>query len=118
MSEADLDATFRGQSIDGHYDDGDTFQETYRADGSVSYRDTRRTSGGKWSVQAGTFCTIYDGDPAGGCYRVRRQSENCFEFFFVARTEAEARRDPRKPAWTARGWFSGKPSTCATHESV
>lgn len=118
MSEADLLATFQGRSIDGLYDDGDTFHETYAADGTVAYRDQRRVSGGRWSVETGTFCTIYDDDPAGGCYRVRQVSGNCFEFYFVARTEAEAKRDPRKPSWTARGWFPEKPTTCAAGESV
>lgn len=118
MSDADLSATFHGRSIKGEYEDGDTFSETYAADGSVAYRDERRASGGKWSVRSGTFCTIYDDDPSGGCYRVRRESENCFEFHFVARTEAEAEKDPRKPDWTARGWFPDKPSTCTDGESV
>jgi len=118
MSEAELLATFTGRSIDGHYEDGDTFHESYAADGAVLYRDAHRASGGRWSVQTGTFCTIYDDDPAGGCYRVRQVSGNCFEFYFVARTEIQAKRDPRKPAWTARGWFPEKPSTCAAGESV
>jgi hypothetical protein len=118
MSDARLVATFTGRSIDGEYEDGDTFHESYAADGTVAYRDKRRTSGGKWSVRSGTFCTIYDDDPSGGCYRVRQESENCFEFHFVARTEAEAEKDPRKPDWTARGWFPDKPSTCIEGESV
>ncbi len=118
MSDERLVATFAGRSIDGAYENGDAFHESYAAGGSVTYRDGRRTSRGKWSVRAGTFCTIYDDDPSGGCYRVRQESENCFEFHFVARTEVEAERDPRKPDWTARGWFPDKPSTCVEGESV
>jgi hypothetical protein len=118
MSNAELTATFGGQNIVGEYENGETFQETYAADGAVSYRDALRTSGGRWSVGAGSFCTIYDGDPSGGCYRVRQASENCFEFHFVARTAAEAEKNPRTPDWTARGWFPDKPRTCIDGESV
>jgi len=118
MADADLTATFAGRDISGEYENGDTFHETYAVDGIVRYSDARRASSGKWSVRTGSFCTIYDDDPAGGCYRVRREGDNCFEFHFVARTEAQAEKAPGKPAWTARGWFPDKPKTCVDGESV
>ncbi len=118
MSDADLTATFAGHAISGEYENGDTFDEAYVADGTVRYADARRTSSGKWSVRAGTFCTIYDDDPAGGCYRVQKAGDNCFEFHFVARTEEQAGKALGKPAWTARGWFPSKPKTCVDGESV
>lgn len=118
MSDAELAATFGGRTISGEYDNGDTFEETYEQAGAVRYRDQRRVSGGKWSVRAGTFCTIYDDDPAGGCYRVTKSGDNCFEFHFVARTEVQAEKQPGKPNWTARGWFPDKPKTCVDGESV
>lgn len=118
MSDAELTATFGGRSIAGEYENGDRFEETYAESGAVTYRDARRTSGGQWSVRAGTFCTIYDNDASGGCYRVRQPSKNCFEFHFVARTVSEAEEAPRKPDWTARGWFPDSPTTCVDGESV
>jgi len=118
MTDADLTGTFAGRDISGEYENGDTFDETYARDGTVRYTDARRTSTGKWSVRAGTFCTIYDDDPAGGCYRVHKASENCFEFHFVARTQEQAGKAPGKPAWTARGWFANQPKTCVDGESV
>lgn len=118
MSAAELMATFDGRTIDGHYENGDRFEETYAKGGVVSYRDAFRQSGGRWSVEANAFCTLYDDDPAGGCYRVRRDGENCFEFYFVARTEAEAKADPRTPHWSARGWFPDKPATCVDGKNV
>jgi hypothetical protein len=113
MSENDINRYFSGKTIDGHYADGATFVESYGADGRIAYKDDRRQSGGHWSVQAGTFCTIYDIDPTGGCYRVQRVSENCFEFYFAARTEEQALRDPSSKSWTARGWVKGQTSTCS-----
>jgi hypothetical protein len=76
-----------------------------------------RASGGQWSVHAGAFCTIYDNDRAGGCYLVRKMSENCFEFYFIARTEQQALR-PGRPTWTAQAWLKGDPSTCVAGAEV
>lgn len=111
MSEADIKASLGGHAIDGHYRSGRTFSESYTADGRLQYRDDLRTSGGRWSLTNGTFCTIYDTDPSGGCFRVKRSGSNCFEFYFVARTEEQA-KTPRDPDWTARGWLADRKNTC------
>ena len=117
MTEAELRTTFGGQTIDGHYQSGRAFSETYGSSGRIDYKDTGRATKGRWSVVDGTFCTIYDDDPTGGCFRVMKQRPNCFEFYFVARTEDEASR-PRNPDWTARGWLSTETSTCTEGANV
>lgn len=115
MTDHELRRAFKGTTIEGHYADGRTFVESYAKTGALDYREPARNrrQAGHWSVVAGTFCTIYDTSPTGGCFRVRRHSENCFEFYFQARTEAQARSpEPGRPSWTARGWRQGEPSTC------
>lgn len=115
MSDAELSAEFGGHTIDGVYSDGQTFRESYHDGGRLTYRENREVRTGYWSVVRGTFCTIYDLQDSGGCFRVRRRSQNCFEFYFITRNEAEARqRDPdREPiSWTARAWDIRRPSTC------
>jgi hypothetical protein len=118
MSDSDLTETFKGKSVAGLYENGETFEESYGADGRVNYSDKDRMSGGKWSVQSGSFCTIYDDDPSGGCFRVRREGANCYEFYFIARDEVQADKNPRKPDWTAVAWFKGKVPTCKAGETV
>lgn len=118
MSDSDLSQQFRGVEIDGHYASGRTFSEAYRSDGRLEYRERDRETRGRWSVEAGSFCTIYDMDTSGGCYRVKRVGRNCFEFYFVARTEQQARQDPNRPSWTARGWMKSEAATCADGASV
>lgn len=118
MSESEIQTRFQGVAIDGHYASGKTFSESYLADGRLEYQERDRRNGGRWSVQSGAFCTIYDRDPTGGCYRVKRVGSNCFEFYFVARTEEQARRDPNEPSWTARGWVRTEPATCTDGASV
>ena len=117
MDEADLKTTFSGQTIAGLYPSGRMFVETYHRGGRVAYRDDVRNVGGRWGVKASSFCTIYDGDASGGCYSVRRMGENCFEFYFLARTDSESRR-PEEPNWTAQAWLSNKPSTCVAGTEV
>ena len=113
MAETALAEAFSGTTIDGHYADGRTFEERYHRDQRIDYVEPGRESSGRWSVAAGAFCTIYNDDPTGGCYRVRRIGKNCFEFYFVARSVSEAVVRPLDtPAWTARGWRRGETSTC------
>lgn len=104
---------FRNVTIDGRYASGQSFTERYRDDGRVEYNESGWTIGGHWSVTAGTLCTIYDTDASGGCFRIARVSDNCFEFYFAARTEESAPGPDRaQPIWTARGAISGKATAC------
>jgi hypothetical protein len=119
MAESELSGTFGGKTIQGHYASGAQFTEIYRADGGIEYRERSRQYAGHWSVQAGTFCTIYQSDPTGGCYRVRQVSENCYEFYYVARTEFDAANDVTiRPSWTARAAVADRPATCDERPAV
>jgi len=117
MSESDIRAALGGHNIAGHYRTGHAFTEAYRSDGSLEYKDDDRQSGGHWSVRNGAFCTIYSDDPSGGCFRVKRNGSNCFEFYFVSRTEEGTAR-PDEPSWTARGWIEGIKGTCVDGSNV
>lgn len=117
LLDAEIASALAGKTIDGRYASGRAFTERYEPDGRVQYIEEGATIGGRWSVTAGTLCTIYDNDPAGGCFRVARVSANCFEFFFAARTE-EAAPGGQTPQWTARGSVNGEASACQDAESV
>lgn len=113
MGAEELKLAFNGVTIDGHYSDGRHFTERYRDDSGLEYYEGPREVSGHWSVVSDTFCTIYANDPSGGCFRVARVGSNCFEFYFVARTEDQVRkREDGKPGWTARGWVKGRKATC------
>jgi len=120
LSGPEIMAQFKGTTIDGRYASGKAFTERYAADGRLSYTEPGLALGGHWSVTEGTLCTIYDYDATGGCYRVARVDANCYEFYFVSRTEAAAPGPPGggKPSWTARGALQGKPSACRDAPSV
>lgn len=119
MSGDDIQSLLGGKEITGVYASGQSFTERYLDGGRLEYSDNALTLGGHWSIKEGTLCTIYDSNTAGGCYRVTRSEENCFEFYFAARTEAAAPGlDGDKPKWTARGSVSGKPKGCHDGNSV
>jgi len=119
MSEEAMRSTFGDKTIQGLYSDGRAFVETYKADGSIAYSEKNYAYQGHWSLQAGTFCTIYHSDPTGGCYQVRQVSSNCYEFYFVARTEEEALElGPGAPKWTARAAVSDRDATCSDKPTV
>lgn len=117
LQDAEIASALAGKTIDGRYASGRAFTERYNHDGRLQYMEEGATIGGRWSVTAGTLCTIYDADPAGGCFRVARVSANCFEFFFASRTE-EAAPGGQTPQWTARGSVNGEASACEDAESV
>lgn len=119
MGEGELRSTFAGKAVQGHYASGKAFTEAYRADGGIEYSEAGLVFGGHWSLQAGSFCTIYQGDATGGCYRVRQVSANCYEFYFVSRTEQQAAQQQfGQPAWTARAAVADRDPTCSEKPTV
>jgi hypothetical protein len=119
LGDSELVEQFKNTTINGRYANGKAFTETYAADGRLTYVEAGVSLAGHWSVREGTFCTIYDADAAGGCYRVTRVGPNCFEFFFVSRTE-ETAPGPTDgtPRWTARAAIQGKPTACKDEPAV
>lgn len=111
-------AAFEGKTVSGVYADGTAVRETYLLGGAITYWDPfygSRT--GQWSVVNNQFCTFYDG-MTGGCFRIERVSENCFDYLAQAASEQEALAPKEKPRYTARAFIEGKPSTCPDEVSV
>jgi hypothetical protein len=119
MGDGDIRAAFAGTTIEGIYANGETFLESYMANGRIDYVEARRKLAGQWSVVNAQFCTIYDVSPTGGCFRVARLGDNCFEFYFQSRDEAKAAAPEQdKPSWTAQGWRKGEKPTCKEQPTV
>jgi hypothetical protein len=119
MSDGELKTAFSGRTIDGHYSDGTTFTESYFDSGRLDYREQARRMVGRWLVVEGTFCTLYDNQSPGGCFKVHRASSNCFVLYFAAADEEALAETPdRAPRWTARAWLTDRPSTCKAVPAV
>ncbi len=107
----EMEKTFSGQTLDGVYENGSFFSETYFEDGSIRYHDVEGADSGQWSVEEDTFCTFYEA-ASGACFFVERDGDNCFTFFQAV--EGDGSGLVPSPTWTSRGWKRGTESTCDT----
>ena len=110
MVASEIEKSFRGVTLDGIYNDGTFFSETYFDDGSIRYHDAAGADSGDWSVRENLFCTFYEGQQ-GACFFVEREGANCFIFFEPVRA-ADGRIVPRE-IWTSRGWNRKAAATCS-----
>jgi hypothetical protein len=110
MVAPEIEKIFRGMTLDGIYNDGTFFSETYFDDGSIRYHDAAGADSGDWSVRENMFCTFYEGQQ-GACFFVEREGKNCFVFFEPVRN-AEGHVVPRE-IWTSRGWNRKAEATCS-----
>jgi hypothetical protein len=110
---------FDGKTLKGVYADGTPVQETYLVGGKIDYWDSNRVSTGQWSVVNNLLCTFYDSaEMSGACFRVIQVSTNCFDYFALASSEAEALSPTGKPNYTARASIVGIPETCPDELAV
>lgn len=115
VPESEIARSLSGVTLDGIYNNGAFFSETYNEDGSVRYHDVNGSDSGQWTVQAGKFCTFYERQQ-GACFFVERDGTNCFTFFVPDEAGGE-NAGPAKE-WTSRGWNRGKPPTCPTAPEI
>ena len=116
MSEASMRRAFIGRTLDGHYGNGQTWTETYFADGRLDYREPLRGAVGDWFFRGQVFCTFYDPEQAhalsGGCWHALKAGANCYEFYLATGDDLGSDETGGAPHWTARGWRRGEPATC------
>lgn len=107
----EIRAAFEGITLDGIYNDGQFFSETYFDDGSIRYHDVEGADSGNWAVEDDKFCTFYE-NLLGACFFVYRDGSNCYTFYEEVE-EGENAGQP-SPDWTSRGWDRAADSTCPT----
>lgn len=113
LSEAEIRRELIGHTNKGFYRGGERWVDAYAGDGSIAYRDERVSWSGQWSFHGNAFCTFYNDGANGGCYLVRQQSKNCFEFVAVPDDWRGPGLAPgSSPDWFAKGWRSEEPTTC------
>lgn len=109
LGDAEIRADVVGHDFKGYYTTGKPWAEDYDASGSLKYREPNIDIAGYWTLSEGVFCTFYRQQLGGGCWRVRRVSENCFEFYGASQGPGRTATDT---GWTARGWKTKEAPTC------
>jgi hypothetical protein len=116
MSEAAMRWAFIGRTLDGHYGNGQTWTESYFANGRLDYREPLRGAVGDWFFRGQVFCTFYDPGQvhalSGGCWHALKAGANCYEFYLATGDDLGSDETGVAPHWTARGWRRGEPATC------
>ena len=112
LNDLEIRREIIGHDFAGVYADGKPWQELYRADGTLTYNENRRSVDGYWTVEANVFCTLYWGTITGGCWQVRANGANCFEFYAADGRQGSPSATEAQRTWTARGWQKDKAPTC------
>jgi hypothetical protein len=112
LSDADMNRIFGGQMVTGMYYWRLAYTETYHPDGSISYWDSERGFvKGRWHFSKQGFCTFYD-TMDGGCFGLKRASENCFENYLLEAQNGPSPRSGEEKPYVSQFWLSAKAPTC------
>ncbi len=113
MSRDEIIEAFVDRQLSGVYPSGTPWSELVRADGSSDYREgAARREGRRW-MRGDQFCFAYALPHSGGCFKVVRIGNNCYELYSVgAGGGAEAPPSGAKRHWNGRMWRDEAPATC------
>ncbi|MGE0768975.1 MAG: hypothetical protein AB7L90_21240 [Hyphomicrobiaceae bacterium] len=119
LSGDDIRAAFAGRPLAGLYPSQRPWTETIGADGTTDYRESSNHWRGRWWIRNREFCFSYPPPGVGGCFRVTRISENCFELYEFG-TALGGEETPPNIAnlWNGRMWHADQPTTCEARPSV
>jgi hypothetical protein len=112
MTVADIKSIFTGQTVTGLYVWRVVFTETYHPDGGTTYWDPMNGADeGNWHVSKQGFCTFYENEK-GGCFALRKLSENCFEDYAVESQKTGPLKPEERKPFVSQFWLTSRPSTC------
>ncbi len=119
LSGDEIRASFSGKPLAGLYPSNRSWTETIGADGSTEYREGSTHWRGRWWIRDREFCFAYPPPGVGGCFRVTRISENCFELYQFDGPAAGEDTPPNiANLWNGRMWHVDKPTTCEARPTV
>jgi len=119
MTADTIRSEFSGQPLAGIYPSGLTWTEDIYADGTTDYREGAIRRAGQWWLTEREFCFRYPQSGMGGCFRIVKVSDNCYELYQYGTVFGSAEAPPREGgSWNGRMWRSRQPSTCAEQPSV
>jgi hypothetical protein len=119
LSGEEIRASFAGKPLAGIYPSGRDWNETIGADGTTEYREGTNHWHGRWQIRDREFCFTYPAPGVGGCFRVTRISDNCFELYeFESPLGSEDTPPDVAHRWNGRMWHADRPTTCEARPTV
>lgn len=114
MQEPEIRAELTNRKLAGIYPSQVAWSELINADGTTDYEEGRERRPGRWSVEGELFCFVYALPHQGGCFRIVKQSPNCYELY----TASIGGQAPSPPplastmSWNGRMWRDAERATC------
>lgn len=114
MQQAEILAELTNLKITGLYPTNVPWSEQINPDGTTDYFEGNERRPGRWYVQGDLYCFAYALPHQGGCFRIVKQSANCYELY----TASIGNVGPAVPppanamAWNGRMWREAEPGTC------
>lgn len=114
MQEAEIIGELTNLRLAGVYPTGIPWSEQINPDGTTDYQEGAERRPGRWNVQGELYCFAYAAPHQGGCFRIVKQSPNCYELYTVSIGNAGPQSPPpaNAMAWNGRMWRDAEPGTC------
>ena len=117
LKEQDIKSAIQGKTLEGFYQFEDvmtgeqSYEETYKTDGSLVYKEGDSIDKGKWWISKNQLCHTYNIDvpKIDHCFFIYREN-NCFYYYesFYAQTGKMAHAQN----WNNRSIIQGEGKTC------
>lgn len=119
LSGEEIRTMFSGKPLAGIYPSDRPWTETIGADGTTDYREGTNHWQGSWWVRDREFCFSYPPPGVGGCFRITRISDNCFELYEFASRLGQDETPPNiARLWNGRMWHADRQTTCEARPTV
>ena len=113
MSDDAIRGEFTGHLLNGIYPSGSPWSEHLFGDGATDYREGAKRWRGQWWIESRAFCFAYPEPGTGGCFRVVRLGQNCYELYEATGLAGRGDDAPVGASlWNGRMWRADRPATC------
>jgi hypothetical protein len=114
MQETEIRTQLTNVRLTGLYPSNIAWSEQINADGTTDYLEANERRPGRWTVAGELYCFVYAEPHLGGCFRIVRQSANCYELYTASIGGVAPSPPPPAVAmsWNGRMWRDGEPGTC------
>jgi hypothetical protein len=114
MQEAEIRKDLTGLRLTGLYPSNIPWTEDIRPDGTTDYMEGADRRPGRWTVDGELYCFVYALPHQGGCFRIVKHSQNCYELYTASIGGVAPSPPPPASAmsWNGRMWREAERGTC------